>query len=59
MLKAREVLRLKQEVGLSLRDIAQACNCGKSTVSEILDRANKSGVTWPTELNDKQLMSKL
>lgn len=34
MLKTREVLRLKYEVGLSLRAIAQACNCGKSTVSE-------------------------
>jgi len=29
MLKAREILRLKHEVGLSLRGIAQACNCGK------------------------------
>lgn len=59
MLKTREVLRLKYEVGLSLRAIAQACNCGKSTVSEILDRARKSGVKWPTELNDLQLVSKL
>lgn len=32
MLKAREILRLKHEVGLSLREIGQACNCGKTTV---------------------------
>lgn len=43
MLKAREILRLKHEVGLSLRGIAQACNCGKTTVSEVLKRAEKAG----------------
>ena len=47
MPKAREVLRLKYEVQLSLREIAQACNCGKSTVSEILCRAEKVGITSP------------
>lgn len=59
MPKAREVLRLKYEVQLSLREIAQACNCGKSTVSEILCRAEKVGITWPIDFNDKQLMSLL
>ena len=59
MLKAREILRLKHEVGLSLREIGQACNCGKSTVSEILSRAEKAGITWPIDLSDKQLMSML
>ncbi len=55
MLKAREILRLKHEVGLSLREIGQSCNCGKSTVSEVLSRAEKSGVKWPVDLSDKQL----
>ena len=50
MLKAREILRLKYEVGLSLREIGQACNCGKSTVSEILSRAQKAMITWPISL---------
>lgn len=59
MLKAREVLRLKHELGLSVREIGQACNCGKSTVSEVLRRAEKAGITWPIELSDKQLMSAL
>lgn len=59
MLKAREILRLKHQVGLSLREIAQACSCGKTTVSEVLERAEKAGITWPIELSDKQLMSKL
>ena len=59
MLKAREILRLKHEVGLSLREIAQACSCGKSSVSEILDRSQKAHLEWPTDLSDKQLMSLL
>ena len=50
MLKAREVLRLKHEVQLSFREIGQACNCGKTTVAEILERAEKAGITWPIEL---------
>jgi transposase len=59
MLKAREILRLKFEAGLSVREIGKACNCGKSTVSELLKRAQKAGITWPIELTDKQLMSAL
>ncbi|PYG87236.1 Homeodomain-like domain-containing protein [Ruminiclostridium sufflavum DSM 19573] len=54
MLKAREILRLKHEVGLSLREIGKACNCGKSTVSEILTRAEKAGISWPIDLSDKK-----
>jgi DNA-directed RNA polymerase specialized sigma24 family protein len=42
MLKAREILRLKHEVGLSLREIARTCSCGKSTVAEVLERAEKA-----------------
>lgn len=59
MPRAREVLRLKYEVKLSLREIAQACKCGKSTVAEILERAEKAGISWPIDSNDKQLMSLL
>ena len=59
MLKTREILRLKHEVGLSLREIAKSCNCGKTTVSEVLERAKNAGITWPIELNDKQLLSLL
>jgi len=59
MLKAREILRLKHEVGLSLRDIARICSCGKSTVAGVLERAEKAGISWPIELSDMQLMSTL
>lgn len=59
MLKAREILRLKHEVGLSLREIGQACDCGKTTVAEVLERAESAGIKWPFELSDKQLLSML
>jgi len=59
MLKAREILRLKHQTGLSLRDIAKSCNCGKTTVSEVLERARKVKIDWPLDLNDKELMSLL
>ncbi|MDD2235173.1 MAG: hypothetical protein PHZ11_09180 [Desulfitobacteriaceae bacterium] len=59
MLKVKEILRLKHEVGLSLREIGKSCNCGKSTVSEVLERAGNAGVIWPVTLTDKQLLSML
>jgi len=57
MLKAREILKLKHEVGLSLREIGKSCNCGKSTVSEVLERAAKAGITWPIELKATTLIA--
>ena len=59
MLKTREILRLKHEMGLSLREIGKACNCGKTTVSEVLKRAAEANITWPVDLSDKQLISLL
>jgi DNA invertase Pin-like site-specific DNA recombinase len=59
MLKAREIIRLKQNLGLSLREIALACNCGKTTVSEVLERAKNAGITSPEQFSDKQLVSML
>ena len=57
MSKVREILRLRFEVGLSLRDIAASCNCGKSTVNDILKRAENANISWPCNLNDKELLS--
>ena len=59
MLKAKEILRLKYAAELSLRDIAKACNCGKTTVSEVLERASRAGVAFPVDLSDKRLISLL
>lgn len=57
MSKVREILRLKFEVGLSLREIAASCNCGKSTVDDVLKRAKNANVFGPCDLNDKELLS--
>ena len=58
MLKTREILRLDR-AGLSLRDIAQSLSCGKSTVSEVLQRAEGAKISWPIDLSDKEIMSLL
>ncbi len=45
--KIREILRLKNELGLSNRAIARACKVSNSTVGEYLERAGKAGLGWP------------
>ena len=57
MSKVREILRLKFDVGLSLRDIAASCNCGKSTVEDVLKRIQNANISWPCDLCDKELLS--
>lgn len=57
MSKVKEILRLKYDAGLSLRDIAASCNCGKSTVDDVLRRAQNAKISWPCDLNDKELLS--
>ena len=47
MRKIKEVLRLKFDLGLGLRQIARSCSIGLGTVHEYLQRAEAAGVTWP------------
>jgi len=56
MSKVKEILRLKFDAGLSLRDIAASCNCGKSTVDDVLRRAQNAKISCPYDLNDKELL---
>ncbi len=50
--KIREVLRLRAEdVSLSNRAIARACNIAPSTVGEHLRRAKEVGLAWPLPAN--------
>jgi DNA-binding Lrp family transcriptional regulator len=51
MQKAREILRLKHDLGLSLREIGNSCNCSKSSVSEVLERTERAKIIWPTEMS--------
>lgn len=61
MRRIREILRLKNECGLSHRAIAQACGVGLGTVSEYLQRAERSGLLWPlpAELDEAALEARL
>ncbi len=47
MRKIEEVLRLKYEVGLTHRAIAQSCSISPSTVSEYVTHAKAAGISWP------------
>ena len=44
MRKIKEVLRLKWEVGLSGRSIAQSCGIRRTTVREYFQRAKRAGL---------------
>jgi hypothetical protein len=44
--KLKEVLRLKYACGLSNRELAQRCEVGRTTVTDYLNRAKASGLTW-------------
>ena len=47
MRQLRELLRLKYDVHLPQRAIAQACGIGLGTVTAYLQRARAAGLTWP------------
>jgi len=51
MRKIREVLRLRFELKISERDIAQSCGIGKGTVGAYLRRASAAGLGWPVPEN--------
>lgn len=47
MRKVREVLRLRHALSLSYREISEALSVGKTSVGEIVRRAEVAGFTWP------------
>jgi transposase len=59
--KIKEVLRLKFEVGLGLRQIARSCSMGLGTAHEYLQRAEAAKITWPLgpEWDDDRLEAAL
>jgi len=59
--KIKEVLRLKFEVGLGLRQIARSCSIGLGTAHEYLERAEAAKITWPlgAEWDDNRLEAAL
>ena len=43
----KEALRLREDCGLSQRQIALSCQLSRTTVAEYLRRAAVTGLTWP------------
>ena len=63
MKNIKEILRLASNGNLSIRQIAQSCNCSPSTVSALLERAKSAGLApdWPmiNQMSEDVLESKL
>lgn len=61
MRKIREVLRLKHELGLSERQIAQSTNLSKGAVGDCLRKAGVVGLGWPLpeDLSEEELEQRL
>jgi hypothetical protein len=60
--KIREVLRLHgEDISLSNRAIARACNIAASTVGEYLHRAKDAGLAWPLpeDLTEEELFDRI
>ena len=57
MRKARDILRLKYEMGLGVRQIARSLRISHGTVVNYLGRAEAAGIGWPpaAEIDDKEL----
>jgi len=56
MIKYREILRLRS-AGVSTRNIAYSCECSRSTVQGVINRAKAKGISWPLpeEFDDKEI----
>ena len=61
MRKTREILRLRFEQRLSLRDVGRSIGVGATTVRDVLARAKVAGLAWPLpdELDEAALEARL
>ena len=61
MRRVREILRLKWELGLSVRQIAHSSGLSHPTVLRYIERARACGLSWPlpAELDDAELERRL
>src|SRR6266404_3928848 len=61
MRQIQEILRLKHQNQLSVREIARSCALPTSTVGDYLKRAEAAGIGWPLpeQLSEEQLLEKL
>jgi len=57
MEKAKEIMRLSLQMGLSQRDVASALGCSLGMVNTVLSRVKDSGIKEPLDLSAKELGS--
>ena len=57
----KDILRLKHQNQLSVREIARSCDLPASTVGDYLQRAQAAGLGWPLPegLSDTELTERL
>lgn len=61
MRQIQEILRLRHQANLSIREIAGSCQLPSSTVGDYLKRAESAGLSWPLPegLTEAQLLQRL
>ena len=61
MRQIKEILRLKFQHQLSIREIARSCAVPASTVGDYLKRAEVAGLSWPLpeEWTEEQILERL
>src|SRR5579872_2390472 len=61
MRQTHEILRLKYQNQLSIREIARSCGVPSSTVGDYVLRAEMAGINWPLAegLSEPELMERL
>ena len=61
MIKLKEILRLKYEARLSLRQIALCLSLSIGVISKYLQRAEAAGLGWPLpeDMTDAELEARL
>lgn len=61
MRRVREMLRLRLDAGLSINEVARRTSVARSTLREMLQRFERSGLGWPLplDLSDQELETQL
>jgi transposase len=61
MRQIKEILRLRYDKRLSIREIARSCGLPGSTIGDYLKRAQAAGLVWPLpdDLGEERLLEKL
>jgi transposase len=51
MRRVREMLRLTRDAGMNVSEVARRTGVARSTLREMIERFDRSGLTWPLPLD--------